>query len=102
MIIGIWHASGAALLMAATIVSDGHSGPNILTEPGLFQSHVGSDVSLPCNITGLADLVLLWKQGSRIIFALHFALIFASTIFCNLQKEKFNSRLCLFLQLEML
>jgi len=55
--------------MVASIVSDGHNGPDILTEPALFRSHVGSNVILPCNITGLADLVLLWKQGSRIIFA---------------------------------
>ena len=38
----------------------------ILTEPGLFRSHVGSNVILPCNISGLGDLVLLWEQGSRI------------------------------------
>ena len=49
--------------------TDGHAGPTILTEPGLFRSHVGSNVILPCNISRLGDLVLLWKQGSRIIFA---------------------------------
>eukprot|EP00090_Calanus_glacialis_P006877 TRINITY_DN15378_c0_g1_i1.p1 TRINITY_DN15378_c0_g1~~TRINITY_DN15378_c0_g1_i1.p1 ORF type:complete len:468 (-),score=49.34 TRINITY_DN15378_c0_g1_i1:75-1478(-) len=69
MIIGLWQTLGVLLFMVATIVSDGHTGPAILTEPGLFRSHVGSNVALPCNISGLGDLVLLWKQGSRIIFA---------------------------------
>ena len=50
-------------------IPDGTTAPNILTSPGVFQSHVGSTIILPCNISGLGDLVLLWKQGSRIIFA---------------------------------
>ena len=55
--------------MTENVVADGLTGPNILTSPGVFRSHVGSSVILPCNISGLGDLVLLWKQGSRIIFA---------------------------------
>lgn len=69
MNIGLWRVLSLLLFLVATIVSDGHTGPTILTEPGLFRSHVGSNVIFPCNISGLGDLVLLWKQGSRIIFA---------------------------------
>jgi len=60
---------GILLCILTTRGSDGLTGPNILTSPGVFRSHVGSSVILPCNISGLGDLVLLWKQGSRIIFA---------------------------------
>jgi len=57
------------LLMVVCTVSDGHIGPQILSQPSMFRSHIGDDVILPCNVTKLSDVVLLWKQGSRIIFA---------------------------------
>jgi len=62
---------GLLLLSTVTlIVSDGGSTmPDILSAPGVFRVQVGSSLTLPCNTTNLGDLVLLWRQGSRIIFA---------------------------------
>jgi len=69
MIYILYQIIGILLYILATSGSDGLTGPDILTSPGVFRSHVGSSIILPCNISGLGDLVLLWKQGSRIIFA---------------------------------
>jgi len=55
--------------MVVSHVSDDLLGPEILTAPDTFRAHVSTVVLLPCNVSALADSVLLWKQGSRIIFA---------------------------------
>lgn len=65
-------SSQLVLILLSTvtlIVSDGGTMPDILSSPGIFRVQVGSSLTLPCNTTNLGDLVLLWRQGSRIIFA---------------------------------
>lgn len=57
------------LSTVALIASDGSLEVEILSQPGIFRARQGSTVTLPCNCTGLRDLVLVWKQGRRIIFA---------------------------------
>jgi len=69
MLAFIQRTSLVVFFIIAWKVSDGHTGPQILSQPTVYRVHLGSQLKLSCNVSQLSDSVLLWKQGSRIIYA---------------------------------
>ena len=43
--------------------------PVILTSEKVYKVQIGGEVKLECDVTNLGDMVLMWKQGRRVLTA---------------------------------